>query len=165
VKALSGQSSYPFTAGSAVFDGQNLMSSAGLAPVLKPAENDGLSRLIGEHVHLSSTRVGSRAVNATGKLTSIITAMMCGADSIDDGNVLGAAARPGFRRGVSALDAGGLLARVHLRARVRWIPCSTAPKTGICSSLPRPSAVAAVGVFGVWTSRSIAQFANVAEVT
>jgi hypothetical protein len=49
------QSSDTFTAGSAVFDEQNLVSSAGLVPVLELAEQTGLSRLIGEHVDLPST--------------------------------------------------------------------------------------------------------------
>jgi hypothetical protein len=52
-------SSYPFSAGSAKFDEQNLVSSAGLVPVLELAEQTGLSRLIGEHVDLPSTRVKS----------------------------------------------------------------------------------------------------------
>src|SRR5271165_1298451 len=87
-------SSYTFTAGSAVFDEQNLVSAAGLVPVLELAEQTGLSRLIGEHVQLSSTRVKSGAVNPAGKLTSIIAGMMCGADSIDDANVLRAGGTP-----------------------------------------------------------------------
>ena len=87
-------SSYTFTAGSAVFDEQNLMSAAGLVPVLELAEQTGLSRLIGEHVDLPSTRVKSGAVNPVGKLTSIIGGIMCGADSIDDANVLRAGGTP-----------------------------------------------------------------------
>lgn len=50
-------SSYTFTAGAAVFDEQNLVSAAGLVPVLELAEQTGLSELIGEHVDLPSTRV------------------------------------------------------------------------------------------------------------
>ncbi len=88
------QSSYTFTAGSAVFDEQNLVSSAGLVPVLEFAEQTGLSRLIDKHVDLPSTRVRSGAVNPAGKLTSIIGAMMCGADSIDDAGVLRAGGTP-----------------------------------------------------------------------
>lgn len=87
-------SSYTFTAGSAVFDEQNLVSAAGLVPVLELAEQTGLSELIGEHVELPSTRVKSGAVNPAGKLTSIIAAMACGADSIDDANVLRAGGTP-----------------------------------------------------------------------
>jgi Transposase DDE domain group 1 len=88
------RSSYTFTVDSAVFDEQNLVSSAGLVPVLELAEQTGLSRLIGEHVDLPSTRVKSGAANPAGKLTSIIAAMMCGADNIDDGNVLRAGGTP-----------------------------------------------------------------------
>jgi Transposase DDE domain group 1 len=87
-------SSYTLTADSAVFDEQNLVSAAGLVPVLELAEQTGLSRLIGEHVQLPSTRVKSGAVNPAGKLTSIIAGMMCGADCIDDANVLRAGGTP-----------------------------------------------------------------------
>ena len=87
-------SSYRFTAGSAVFDEQNLVSAAGLVPVLELAEQAGLSRLIDKHVDLPSTRVKSGAVNPAGKLTSIIAAMACGADSIDDAGVLRAGGTP-----------------------------------------------------------------------
>ena len=83
-----------FTVGSAVFDEQNLVSVAGLVPVLELAEQTGLSELIGEHVDLPSSRVKSGAVNPVGKLTSIINGMMCGADSIDDTNVLRAGGTP-----------------------------------------------------------------------
>ena len=88
------QSSYTFTAGSAVFDEQNLVSAAGLVPVLELAEQTGLSELIDEHVHLPSTRVKSGAVNPAGKLTAIVAAMACGADSIDDAGVLRAGGTP-----------------------------------------------------------------------
>ena len=40
-----------------MFDKRNLVSAAGLVPVLELAEQTGLSRLIGEHVELPSTRV------------------------------------------------------------------------------------------------------------
>jgi hypothetical protein len=93
-KAFPVQSSYTFSVGSAVFDERNLVSAAGLVPVLELAEQTGLSELIGEHVDLPSTRVKSGAVNPAGKLTTIIAGMMCGADSIDDANVLRAGGTP-----------------------------------------------------------------------
>ncbi len=77
-----------------MFDERNLVSAAGLVPVLELAEQTGLSELIAEHVDLRSTRVASGAVNPAGKLTSIIAAMMCGADSIDDAGVLRAGGTP-----------------------------------------------------------------------
>ena len=105
------QSSYTFTAGSAVFDEQNLVSSAGLVPVLELAEQTGLSELIGEQVDLPSTRVKSGAVNPAGKLTSIIAAMMCGADSIDDAGVLRAGGTPRVFREVYAPSTLGIFLR------------------------------------------------------
>ncbi len=88
------QSSYTFAVGSAVFDESNLVSAAGLVSVLELAEQTGLSQLIGEHVEVPSTRVKSGAVNPAGKLTSIIAAMACGADGIDDAGVLRASGTP-----------------------------------------------------------------------
>jgi hypothetical protein len=87
-------SSYTFTVDSAVFDEQNLVSAAGLVPVLELAEQTGLSRLIDEHVDLPSTRVKSGAVNPAGKLISIIAGIMCGAECIDAVNVLRAGGTP-----------------------------------------------------------------------
>jgi hypothetical protein len=104
-------SSYTFTAGSAVFDEQNLVSAAGLVPVLELAEQTGLSRLIGEHVDLPSTRVKSGAVNPVGKLTTIIGAIMCGADSIDDANVLRAGGTPRVFNEVYAPSTLGIFLR------------------------------------------------------
>ena len=104
-------SSYTFTVGSAVFDEQNLVSAAGLVPVLELAEQTGLSRLIGEHVELPSTRVKSGAVNPAGKLTSIMGAMACGADSIDDANVLRAGGTPRVFNEVYAPSTLGIFLR------------------------------------------------------
>jgi hypothetical protein len=88
------KSCHTFTAESAVFDEKNLVSAAGLVPVMELAEQAGLSELISRHVDLPSTRVKSGAANPMGKLTSIIAGMMCGADSIDDTNLLRAGGTP-----------------------------------------------------------------------
>ena len=110
-KAFSVQSSHTFAVASVVFDERNLVSAAGLVPVLELAEQTGLSRLIGEHVELSSTRVASGAVNPAGKLTTIIAGMMCGADSIDDVNVLRAGGTPRVFDEVYAPSTVGILLR------------------------------------------------------
>jgi hypothetical protein len=133
-------SSYTFTTGAAVFDEQNLVSAAGLVPVLELAEQTGLSRLIDEHVDLPSTRVASGAVNPEGKLTTIIAGMMCGADSIDDANLLRAGGTPRVFDEVYAPSTLGIFLReftfghanqlaavgrahlVALAARVRLLP-------------------------------------------
>ena len=105
------QSSHTFSIESAVFDERNLVSAGGLVPVLELAEQTGLSRLIGEHVDLPSTRVASGAVNPTGKLTTIIAGMMCGADSIDDANLLRAGGTPRVFDEVYAPSTVGILLR------------------------------------------------------
>ena len=77
-----------------MFDEPNLVSAAGLVPIMELAEQTGLSWLIGKQVDLPSTRVKSGAVNPVGKLTTIIGGMICGADSIDDVDVLRAGGTP-----------------------------------------------------------------------
>ena len=79
--------------------------------MLELAEQTGLSRLIGEHVDLPSTRVKSGAVNPVGKLTSIIAGIMCGADSIDDANVLRAGGTPRVFDEVYAASTLGIFPR------------------------------------------------------
>ena len=110
-KAFPVQSSHTFSIESAVFDERNLVSAGGLVPVLELAEQTGLSRLIGEHVDLPSTRVTSGAVNPAGKLTTIIAGMMCGADSIDDANLLRAGGTPRVFDEVYAPSTVGILLR------------------------------------------------------
>lgn len=88
------QSSHTFTAASAVFDEYNLVSAAGLVPVLELGEQAGLSELIDAHVDLASTRVASGAANPAGKLTSIIGGMLTGADSVDDVDTIRAGGTP-----------------------------------------------------------------------
>lgn len=60
------KSSHTFRADSAVFDETNLVSSAGLVPVLELAEQAGLSELIDVHVDIDSVRVKSGAANPVG---------------------------------------------------------------------------------------------------
>ena len=67
-----------------MFDEENLVSHAGLVPVLELAERAGLSDLLDAHVAFADERVRSGAANPTPKLTSIIAGMEAGADSIDD---------------------------------------------------------------------------------
>ena len=57
------QGSHACRGDSAVFDEENLVSHAGLVPLLELAEQAGLSRLLAEHVRFTSERVTSGAVN------------------------------------------------------------------------------------------------------
>ena len=62
------------------FDDPNLVSCAGLAPVLQLAERAGFAQLVGEHV-----RIGAPGgANADVKVAALVAGMIAGADSIDD---------------------------------------------------------------------------------
>lgn len=62
------------------FDDPNLVSCAGLAPVLQLAERAGFAQLVGEHV-----RIGAPGgANAEVKVAALVAGMIAGADSIDD---------------------------------------------------------------------------------
>src|SRR3954471_4806690 len=69
---------------SAVFDDLNLVSAAGLAPVLALAERAGLHQLIAEHL----TVPGSAGANTVVKIPSLVAGMVAGADSIADMGLL-----------------------------------------------------------------------------
>ncbi len=68
----------------ATFDDPNLVSRAGLVPVMALAQRAGLADLAGEHVRIAR-RCG---VNAQVKVPGIVAGMIGGADSIDDLDLL-----------------------------------------------------------------------------
>jgi len=65
---------------SAVFDDPNLVSSAGLVPLLALADAAGLRGLADEHLSVP----GDKGANAGLKVASLVAGMAAGADSIDD---------------------------------------------------------------------------------
>jgi len=65
---------------SAAFDDPNLVSSAGLVPVLALAERAGLRELGEEHLTVPT----DKGANAGLKVASLVAGMVAGADSIDD---------------------------------------------------------------------------------
>jgi hypothetical protein len=95
----------------AVFDDENLVSCAGLIPVLELAEQAGLSDLLSEHVVFTDERIRSGAANPTAKLSSIIAGMLAGADSIDDLDVIRAGGMRKLFGGVYAPSTLGILLR------------------------------------------------------
>ena len=74
------QLSHTLTASSAVFDEPNLVSSAGLVPVLGLAEAADLQRLAQRHLSVPT----DKGANAGLKVASLVAGMVAGADSIDD---------------------------------------------------------------------------------
>lgn len=69
---------------SAVFDDRNLVSAAGLVPVMRLAERAGLSVLAQRRLTVPS----DKGANAGAKVAALVAGMLAGADSLDDMNVL-----------------------------------------------------------------------------
>src|SRR4051794_3716769 len=108
---LSVRVSHRFTAGSARFDEGNLVSHAGLVPLLGLAEQTRLSEIIAEKVSITTPRIKSGAANPVPKLVDVIAGMCAGADSIDDLDMLRAGGTPILFDGVYAPSTLGTLLR------------------------------------------------------
>src|SRR3954470_15415550 len=65
---------------SAVFDDPNLVSSAGLVPIIALFRSAGLHELAQDHLTVPT----DKGANAGLKVTSLVAGMVAGADSIDD---------------------------------------------------------------------------------
>jgi hypothetical protein len=71
---------HSFSAVPVLFDEPNLVSAAGLVPVLALAERVGLRCLADEHLSVPT----DRGANAGAKVASLVAGMLAGADSIED---------------------------------------------------------------------------------
>jgi hypothetical protein len=105
----------------ASFDDPNLVSRAGLVPVMALAERAGLAGLVAEHVRPG----GECGVNAHLKVPCLVAGMAAGADSIDDMDVL--------RHGAMSALFGGVRAPSTLGSHLRcytWGNVSQLEKAG-----------------------------------
>jgi hypothetical protein len=102
---------------SAVFDDPNLVSCAGLAPVLQLADRAGLQQLIARHVHLAAP--GGR--NAHLKIPSLVGGMVAGADSIEDMDLLRHGGMSRLFTGVRAPSTLGTFLRTFTFGHVRQL--------------------------------------------
>jgi len=103
--------SHNFTSASAVFDDDNLVSCAGLVPVMRLAEQTGLSDLLADKVRIAEPRIKSGAANPAPKLATLVAGMCAGADSIDDIDVVRAGGMKTLFDGVYAPSTIGTLLR------------------------------------------------------
>jgi hypothetical protein len=110
-KALPVQVLHNFTPDSAVFDDDNLVSLAGLVPVLALAEQTALSELLADKVDIVEPRIKSGSANPAPKLATVIAGMCAGADSIDDLDVLRSGGMKTLFGGVYAPSTIGTLLR------------------------------------------------------
>ena len=100
-----------FMPDSAVFDDDNLVSCAGLVPVMTLAEHSGLPELLADKVHIAATKIKSGAANPAPKLATLIAGMCAGADSIDDVDVVRSGGMKTLFGGVYAPSTIGTLLR------------------------------------------------------
>jgi len=96
---------------SAVFDEDNLVSSAGLVPVMTLAQQTGLTRLLSEKVQIVAPRIKSGSANLAPKLATVVAGMCAGADCIDDIDLLRSGGMKTLFDGVYAPSTVGTLLR------------------------------------------------------
>ena len=94
-----------------MFDEDNLVSSAGLVPVMTLAQQTGLTRLLSEKVQILAPRIKSGAANPAPKLATVVAGMCAGADCIDDVDVLRSGGMKTLFDGVYAPSMVGTLLR------------------------------------------------------
>ena len=101
----------------ASFDDPNLVSHAGLVPVMRLAELVGLEELVAHHVRLNA-QVGA---NAGVKVGSLIAGMIAGADDIDGMDLLRHGALPDTFGGIRAPSTLGSFLRAFTHGHVRQL--------------------------------------------
>jgi hypothetical protein len=102
---------------STVFDDPNLVSCAGLAPVLQLAEQVGLQRLVAEHLRVAKPG----GANAQLKVPALVAGMVAGADCIDDMALLRHGGMDRLFTGVRAPSTLGTFLRAFTFGHVRQL--------------------------------------------
>ncbi|WP_446221250.1 IS1380 family transposase [Nocardia sp. IBHARD005] len=102
---------HTFAEDSARFDDDNLISVAGLVPVMALAEQTGLTSMLADKVAIASPRIKSGSANPAPKLVTLIAGMCAGADSIDDIDLLRSGGGKNLFGGVYAPSTVGTLLR------------------------------------------------------
>ena len=110
-QTLSVRLFHTFADDSAMFDDDNLVSAAGLAPVMTLAEQTGLNGMFHEKITIGSPRIKSGTANPAPKLASLVAGMCAGADSIDDIGLLRSGGMTELFDGVYAPSTVGILLR------------------------------------------------------
>ena len=99
---------------SAIFDDPNLVSCAGLVPIISLAQQCDLPALADMHLSVPT----DKGANAGAKVTALVAGMVAGADSIEDMALLRHGAMGSlFDRPVRAVDVGFVPAGIHLWSR------------------------------------------------
>ncbi len=118
---------------SAAFDDLNLVSCAGLAPVVALAQRCGLTELVADTLTLSA----KGGVNAHLKIPALIAGMVAGADSIDDMDLLRHGGMDRLFGGVRAPSTLGTFLRTFTFGHVRQLDSvASAMLAGLATRTP-----------------------------
>ena len=131
--------SHRFTAGSARFDEDNLVSARGWCPLLELAEQTRLPQIIAEKVSITTPRIKSGAANPVPKLLGVIAGMCTGADSIDDLDVLRAGGMPILFDAVYAPTTLGTLLREFTFGHARQLQAVQSASTWLALAERTPT--------------------------
>src|SRR3954468_10036474 len=99
------------------FDDPNLVSCAGLVPVMALAQRCGLARLLAERLTITA----KGGANAALKVLAVVAGMVCGADSIDDMDLLRHGGMGRLFKGVRAPSTLGTFLRCFTFGHVRQL--------------------------------------------
>jgi hypothetical protein len=99
------------------FDDPNLVSCAGLVPVMALADRCWLPALLREHVKIAA----KGGVNAAAKVLAIVAGMVCGADSIEDLDLLRHGGMPRLFDHIRAPSTLGTFLRLFTFGHVRQL--------------------------------------------
>jgi hypothetical protein len=99
------------------FDDPNLVSCAGLVPVMRLAQQAGLHDAVAERVSLPT----DKGANPAGKVATIVAGMLAGADSIDDLDVARHGGMRSLFAGVYAPSTVGSFLRAFSHGHVRQL--------------------------------------------
>ena len=105
----------------ASFDDPNLVSCAGLEPVMRLAQSCDLHGIVGERLHVP-THKGS---NGSGKVAAVVAGMLTGADSIDDLDMVRHGGMPRLFGGVYAPSTLGEFLRAFSHGHVRQLQAAS----------------------------------------
>src|SRR6478735_2218072 len=135
---------------SVAFDDPNLVSAAGLVPVLALANRAGLRDLADEHLSLPT----DKGANAGLKVASLVAGMVAGADSIDDMALLRHGGMGRLFAGIYAPSTLGSFLRAFAFGHVRQLDAvasrfllALAGLTRLVGTLPTPPAAGERGGF------------------
>jgi len=101
----------------ATFDDPNLVSCAGLVPVMRLAQQAGLHDAVADWVRLP----GDKGANPAGKIATIVAGMLAGADSIDDLDIARHGGMPSLFSSVYAPSTLGSFLRTFSHGHVRQL--------------------------------------------